>query len=122
MFKILFPLMLLFTLSSVGQDLKKYQWKNRVLLVYADDLKSEIYLNQLQEFSDRKEDLKDRKLIIIDSKTNQYRIKNSSFTVTLLGLDGGVKLQQNTLLTAEKLFTIIDGMPMRKREIRRKNK
>ena len=40
----------------------------------------------------------------------------------LIGLDGGIKLEQIQILSAEKLFAIIDGMPMRKREIRKNNK
>jgi hypothetical protein len=36
-------------------------------------------------------------------------------------LDGKIKLEQSTILSTEKLFTIIDGMPIRKREIRNKN-
>ena len=37
----------------------------------------------------------------------------------LIGLDGGIKLRQNSILTKEKLFAIIDGMPMRRRELKK---
>ena len=47
--------------------------------------------------------------------------KEESFKIVLIGLDGGIKLKQNTILTPEKLFAIIDGMPMRKRELKNKN-
>ncbi|MDP5094209.1 MAG: DUF4174 domain-containing protein, partial [Polaribacter sp.] len=51
----------------------------------------------------------------------KYNPKNTPFKVMLIGLDGGIKLAQSTVLSKEKLFAIIDGMPMRKREIRNNN-
>jgi len=47
--------------------------------------------------------------------------KKDVFTIRLIGLDGGIKLEQNRVLSSEKLFTVIDGMPMRKNEIRKNN-
>jgi len=38
----------------------------------------------------------------------------------LIGLDGGVKLKETEVLKKEDLFSIIDSMPMRLREIRQK--
>ena len=40
------------------------------------------------------------------------------FSIILIGLDGGIKLRQQELLTAKELFRIIDSMPMRKAEMR----
>ena len=40
----------------------------------------------------------------------------------LIGLDGGVKLRQTEMISLDKLFTLIDGMPMRRREIKNENK
>ena len=45
--------------------------------------------------------------------------ENGQFEVILIGLDGGVKLRKSELLSSEELFTVIDGMPMRRAEIRR---
>jgi hypothetical protein len=52
---------------------------------------------------------------------NEYKKTDSGFEVILLGLDGGIKLQQNELLNLEKLYATIDVMPMRRRELERKN-
>ncbi|MBG7611245.1 DUF4174 domain-containing protein [Polaribacter sp. BAL334] len=52
---------------------------------------------------------------------SSFKPKKDVFTITLIGLDGGIKLEQNRVISSEKLFTIIDGMPIRKREIRNKN-
>lgn len=54
-------------------------------------------------------------------KKRKYVNKSDDFKVILIGLDGGVKLKQTEILSTEKLFTIIDGMPMRKRELNQKN-
>ena len=101
----------------------------------------EIHLqNQIDILKKDLEGLKERKLVIykmnpkqyaegIDSDewiTNPYfyyRAKKNKedFEIVLIGLDGGTKLRQNKLLTLEKLFTLIDGMPMRKLEHRKNN-
>ena len=47
--------------------------------------------------------------------------RKTEFEVFLLGLDGGIKLRQQEIVKTEKLFSLIDGMPMRKAEIRRKD-
>ncbi|MBT8185067.1 MAG: DUF4174 domain-containing protein, partial [Eudoraea sp.] len=36
------------------------------------------------------------------------------------GLDGGIKYRKTALLTMEELFSIIDSMPMRRAEMRKK--
>ena len=43
------------------------------------------------------------------------------FEVILIGLDGGIKLQQTEVLKKEALFNIVDAMPMRRNELNRKN-
>ncbi|MEN0050651.1 MAG: DUF4174 domain-containing protein, partial [Bacteroidota bacterium] len=47
---------------------------------------------------------------------------NNSFTVILIGKDGGEKLRRKgKLLTRKALYQTIDVMPMRRAEMRRKN-
>tara|TARA_R100000655_G_scaffold50812_2_gene88419 strand:+ start:997 stop:1275 length:279 start_codon:yes stop_codon:yes gene_type:complete len=85
--------------------------------------------------------LSERKLVVIQATKDRYKIifpENSEwvssslkdvlnistkteFEVFLLGLDGGIKLRQQEILQTEKLFSLIDGMPMRKAEIRRED-
>lgn len=50
---------------------------------------------------------------------SEYKTRNNSFEVLLIGLDGGVKLRQAEVLSNEKLFGRIDQMPMRRRELQR---
>lgn len=122
-----------------AQDLKNHQWKNRVLLIYADDKNSEKLQQQLEILSKEKEGLSERKLLIQSYTEKEYKTEFSGkwitsglvykiypnskndFYVYLIGLDGSIKHEQAEILSTEKLFTIIDGMPMRKRELKQKN-
>lgn len=51
----------------------------------------------------------------------KYKQTDADFEVVLIGLDGGEKLRQADILTRQKLYALIDGMPMRRAEMRRKN-
>ena len=50
----------------------------------------------------------------------KFKKTKNGFEIILIGLDGGIKLRQNELLSTRKLFELIDGMPMRQAEIRNK--
>ena len=39
------------------------------------------------------------------------------FRIVLVGKDGGIKLEQEEVLDPETLFSLIDGMPMRRNEM-----
>jgi hypothetical protein len=51
----------------------------------------------------------------------KYNQSEESFKVLLIGLDGGVKINQNEPIFLENLKEIIDRMPMRRSEIENKN-
>lgn len=125
------------SIESYSQNLENHKWNNRVLIVKTKNIKSEIYLNQLKEFQNSKDQLKERKLIIykinndefssinyITDKTIYGKVskkiskkilnENQNFELVLIGLDGNIKLKRNEILTKEALFSIIDAMPMRK--------
>ncbi|PQB06122.1 hypothetical protein BST83_02180 [Polaribacter filamentus] len=52
----------------------------------------------------------------------KFNTEKTAFKIVLIGLDRGIKVSQTAILSVEKLFTIIDGMPMRQRELKLKNK
>ena len=130
---------MLSTLSSCSQDLSKHQWENRVLQIFTDDKNSDAFKHQIAILSEHKKGLEERKLVVYQFSKNEvtknfnevwsasnslfkkYVKDNERFKVILLGLDGGIKLEQNSILSPEKLFAIIDGMPMRRNELKRKN-
>lgn len=119
--------------------MEKHLWKDRVVLIYSADEKSVRLKNQLAALKKNKDGLLERKLVVYrftkekfainfennwqksDAMFSKFKPKNESFQVLLIGLDGGMKHSQNVLLSSEKLFSIIDGMPMRKREIKKNN-
>ena len=131
---------MLFSIIAFGQNIKKHEWKNRVLLIISDDKNDLKYRNQLKVLKKDKTELLDRKLVIYEVSKNEYNLnfeeksiqssklfhqfnkENTPFLAILIGLDGGIKLEQDSLLSTEKLFAIIDGMPMRKRELRKNKK
>ncbi len=54
-----------------------------------------------------------------DSRYTKYKADTASFTVVLIGKDGGEKYRSKSLVTAKQFFDIVDAMPMRKSEMRR---
>ncbi|PKD20730.1 hypothetical protein APR41_13750 [Salegentibacter salinarum] len=123
-----------------AQDLSKHQWKDRLVLIIAEDENNEKFRKQLTELQKNQTGLKDRKLITYQFLPEKYHTgfqnnnwKNSTklfktynseksdFRIILIGLDGGEKLDQTEVLSVEKLFNTIDSMPMRQSEMR-KNK
>lgn len=130
----------LLPVMSFSQDLHKRLWKNRVLLVLADSYQNPLLIQQLNEFKSKKKDADERKLIIYQITPTSYRIgfernkiikdnnlynhynpSNEDFKVILIGLDGGIKLEENNFLKSSPIFNEIDQMPMRKQELRTKN-
>ena len=138
--KILFIIIsIISTNKGMSQNIIAHQWENRVLLVLTDNADTSTFLNQIKELQENENGLKDRKLIVYQIKEDTfsiglknekwqnslklyktYKSTNSPFEVVLIGLDGGIKLRQNYILTCKKLFKTIDVMPMRKSELKRK--
>ena len=122
-----------------AQDLKKYQWEHRLILVFTDDSEDEVFENQLSALEAHQQGLDDRKLLVYQIKPKAYRVGLSTatewergsklfsdyaigadtFRIILIGLDGGKKLVQTKFLSPEKLFETIDAMPMRRAEMRK---
>jgi len=140
-FVIPFTLFSLFMVNANAQNLSAHQWKNRIILILVNDTTSPELQAQLTEFRTHSAGMKERKLVVYQIQPNQfqrglntenqwinsnklhkkYKSDDNPFEVILIGLDGGIKLTQNDILTCEKLFAIIDAMPMRRRELRRKS-
>jgi hypothetical protein len=121
-----------------SQDLTKHRWESRLILVITSDVDQNEFRNQIVEFSNHIKGLEERKLLVYQISPKAFRIgldlkskwqasetryqehtmTNNPFEIILIGLDGAVKLRQTEILTSEKLFSIIDAMPMRQSEIR----
>jgi len=127
-----------------AQNLEKHTWKNRILVVKTSDSASELYQEQIKEFRNATDELKERKFVLykitgdhfesIDFVNNELidsgKIPGKpigmtlndkdNFEVILIGLDGGIKLEQTEVLKKEALFNIVDAMPMRRNELSKK--
>jgi hypothetical protein len=127
---------MLFSQFSFGQSMEKHQWENRLLLIFTEDKKSANYQKQITILENKIDELNERKLIVYSFTKNTFSLnfdtnwkksvdlfskfnpKKATFKVWLIGLDGGIKLEQQDILSVEKLISLIVGMPMRKLEIK----
>jgi hypothetical protein len=121
----------------MAQDLEQHRWDYRLLLIHVDELESENYKNQMSILNKELAGLEERKIRVYTFWKDRYRvgfeetewkmadkefagvtIPDSGFEVILRGLDGGVKLRQDSVIDTETLFARIDSMPMRRQEMR----
>ena len=131
-------------LTAAGaQSLDPHRWNNR-LLILVDTSDDQLKLGrQLDQLRTEATGLRDRKLVVYQFNNEAYRtgldvaadwtpgtlpatltnrIKNDgSFQLFLIGLDGGVKLHRDDVTRPETIFSLIDGMPMRRAELRRRS-
>lgn len=119
-----------------AQDLSQHRWKNRLVLLLAEDLTDPELRKQQKLLKGVKPGLSDRKILVYTvtpqflytglkemkkSRDNavyhKYKKGTASFEVILLGLDGGVKLRKKRVVKPEELFGLIDQMPMRRAQM-----
>ncbi|MGI9272721.1 MAG: CIA30 family protein [Woeseiaceae bacterium] len=118
-------------------EIEQYLWKNRVLVISApneddENLKAQQAAVALtsEEFEDRDmvlvtllEDLpstaKQRRLTISEATAARAAlgVRSVAFSVTLIGKDGSIKLSAKTNTSMTEIYALIDGMPMRQREM-----
>jgi len=134
----------LITNDAISQDLKKYQWENRLVLILSQKEDSKAYEQQIAHLISLPKELKERKIIVYQVLPDRYKLMNyqkkgkenkwisssllydqygnkeGGFKVVLIGLDGGVKLKSFNLLEVSELFATIDSMPMRRAELENK--
>ena len=102
------------------QDVSSYKWQNRIILI-SGLTQSDFYQKQLKTLNEIKfkNSLQERKLIIIE--TNSTNSSTAAFNIKIIGLDGGVKLCSNEPISSNTIIELIDSMPMRMAEMRRKH-
>jgi len=137
---LLLTTLLLATISLHAQQLSDFRWEHRLVLLIAEDTDNALLKKQLNELKADEEGLIDRKLLVIQINPSnsqilipkdqseqisptlyqQFKQGKYSFSFVLIGLDGGVKLKRNEVVSREYLYALIDGMPMRRAEMREK--
>lgn len=123
-------------------QLDDYQWKNRLVLIFAPAENNRIYKEQIEELNSSAEGMRDRDLKVfhlfregasfgdekqlnnstVDTLYNKFKVEPGNYLIILIGKDGTEKLRKSSLLKTEKLFALIDSMPMRQREMQNDGK
>ena len=118
-------------------DLKKYQWKKRLILLFAPSAQDGAYREQVAVLEGSKGGLRERDLLIAHlfetgsgqlgndvlsedeaaALRSEYEVGSGEFTFVLIGKDGTVKRRSQEVVQIEDLFAQIDSMPMRQREM-----
>ena len=117
MFKYFVLTTIAFSCLKLGfcQDLGNHEWKYRLVLLLTDDLKNDHVKTQLTELRSDEKGLSERKIKVYLITPNVYKIDeehsgwkpsselykkykrtNNQTEIILVGLDGFIKLQQNT--------------------------
>jgi hypothetical protein len=128
--------------NALSMDLTQFQWKNRLLFLFAPDA-SNPHFNRLQsEITKQPYEVEDRDLVIFEvleqgpsrmnttplnrqtanSIRDHFDVPQRLYTLILVGKDGGVKLKRNDQVNLADIFGLIDSMPMRQKEMQQKNK
>ena len=117
--------------------LDAYRWQNRIVVIFADQDTREDLARQYQMMLIESDGMRDRDLIVVTVETDlveidgvanptiradrlrdAFNVPKQGYSTLLVGKDGGVKLRSRQPVTTEDLFALIDGMPMRQREMR----
>ena len=122
-------------------DLTQFQWKNRLLFIFAQDDSDLLFKDLKSQIVAQKAEIDDRDLIVFelpaqgparmntspldqkkaDSIRNQFGVPSNAFSLILVGKDGGIKLKRSDQVDLSEVFGLIDSMPMRQREMRQKS-
>lgn len=101
---------------------------NRRLLVFAPSANHKTYAQQRDLLEVHRAASGDRDLLAVSffedgseesaAARSRLDVEDGAFTAVLVGKDGGEKFRSAEPVLPEKLFDLIDAMPMRRREIR----
>ncbi len=123
--------------KKLMKSLDSYQWKNRLLLIFAPSENSAAYQQQRQLLQGQQAGLNERDLLIFEllaqgtshvngqnidaeevAKIRDYfKVSAKDFRVVLVGKDGTAKRYDKSPVSPTAIFTTIDAMPMRRQEM-----
>ncbi|MEO1315328.1 MAG: DUF4174 domain-containing protein [Pseudomonadota bacterium] len=107
--------------AELDAGLSAYRWEARPILIFAaeDDPRLGEQLTLLREGA---AELRERENVIVVGRISgsplAERFRPEGFTLILVGKDGGEKLRADRVVAVDALNALIDGMPMRRREMR----
>ncbi|MEM9220963.1 MAG: DUF4174 domain-containing protein [Pseudomonadota bacterium] len=124
-----------------ADGLSSVRWEYRPLLIFTPSGEEPLLSRQTTILADLGDELKERRLAVYIVESDRvyaaygapapgararelrqrFRVPDDQFRVVLVGLDGGAKLSRNAPINAVDLFSTIDAMPMRRRELRERS-
>ena len=127
--------------DALSMDLTQFQWKNRLLFLFAPERSDSLFSDLRNEIVAQKNRVQDRDLVVFEilesgpsfmnttrldvqmaaTLRREFDVSPGRFIVILVGKDGGVKLKRNTHIKLNDIFALIDAMPMRQQEMRQKD-
>ncbi len=119
-------------------SLGAFRWDKRVLVISAPGADDAAFREQIDALDAGKAEFVERDMLLVtlldDAESAagdraltseevagarvELGIEQGEFAIRLLGKDGGVKLSRNGVVPMDELYALIDGMPMRRREMR----
>lgn len=123
--------------AAWAEPLEAYAWRARPLILFAEAADAEALLRQQALLAPAAAGLAERaapvivvapKAVTIDGAPSDlsaeamrrwYRAPEDRFQIVLVGKDTGVKLRRDAPVDPDEIFALIDGMPMRRRELGR---
>ncbi|MFM9033529.1 MAG: DUF4174 domain-containing protein [Mycobacterium sp.] len=122
---------------AAAAELSDYLWESRPLLVFAPTGDDPRLVETVRRIEATRCDFADRDMVlglivtdgtgtlggqVIDAGqaqrlASEFGVGANSFSVLLIGKDGGEKLRVDDVPDLRAVYTVIDGMPMRGREM-----
>jgi hypothetical protein len=117
-------------LSTFSVLLVAQQSNYRRILIFAPDSSNLSFINQNRIFQKEDSACVQRDIIVeyyvFKSKGvhffDKYQVSTQDFTLLLIGKDGFVKLRSKEVVKPERIYALVDAMPMRKDEMRKMKK
>ena len=118
---------------------ESHLWKDRVIIITASSPTNDHYKEQEQLLDKDKKGIVERDLKVyrlsqdrwldpnndflsanqVNAIYKVYEIDPDTFSVILVGKDGGVKMRKNEIVSTKQIFQLVDTMPMRRQEMKR---
>jgi hypothetical protein len=122
--------------QAAAAELSDYLWQRRPLLLFAPSESDPRLLETMRRIEASRCDFMDRDIVlgrivtegtstldghVVDTEqvrqlVSEFGIGSDSFSVVLIGKDGGEKLRLSDIPDLQAIYAVIDGMPMRARE------
>jgi hypothetical protein len=117
-------------------SLERYKWKKRPLLLFSPSETSPEYIRQKEALQASAEGLAERGMVVIElvgqdkvyidgalqrrrqsvALRKKFQVPAGAFAVILVGKDGTEKSRDAQPVDMGKIFSLVDQMPMRRRE------